>query len=483
MLRQTIRADHPHPASATILANHAADHPHPLGPIIYIASLTGLKKPALLIMKTPGFQRGLLIFAMSVLLAIAAFCGYKVHTLSSRAESIRFDYSNTNNISFGVLSINKWRDLVIGSVTHQIQDFTLSPAEKDSLEKEITQLLNGLVEKGDSTINAPKKSIGGKLQQLAYHAFVKKDRLKKMIPGFSQKITDDALKPSSKRRLKYLATNKLEDLSQGIYDSAKTAQEKTLDSIYQRYNVDSDSAFQKYTDTTLPQLQHSTYAYTWIMLSVVVVVLGLWYLLRKQTQLYVAFYIMSILIALVFLLVGLTTAMIDIDARINSINFQLLGETISFKDQVIFFQSKSILDVVHILISTGKYDSIFVGVLILAFSILFPITKLLCTGITILSQRKWAKNKFVHYFAFQSGKWSMADVMVVAIFMAYIGFNGILQSQMGYLNHQSDAFTSIATNKTSLQPGYIIFVTFVLFGLTLSQILKIITSADAGSTH
>jgi len=194
--------------------------------------------------------------------------------------------------------------------------------------------------------------------------------------------------------------------------------------------------------------------------------------LRKQRHLFVTFYILSIAIALVLLLVGLTTAMIDIDARINSLNFQLLGETVSFKNQVIFFQSKSILDVVRILISTGKYDSIFVGILILVFSILFPIAKLLSTGISLLSRRKWGKNKFIHYFAFQSGKWSMADVTVVAIFMAYIGFNGILQSQMGYLNHQSDTFTSIATNQTSLQPGYIIFVTFVLFGLTLSQILK-----------
>ncbi len=175
-----------------------------------------------------------------------------------------------------------------------------------------------------------------------------------------------------------------------------------------------------------------------------------------------------------FLLVGLTTAMIDIDARINSLSFELLGETVSFKNQVIFFQSKSILDVVRILMATGKYDSIFVGILILAFSILFPIAKLLSTGISLLSQRKWAKNKVIHYFAFQSGKWSMADVTVVAIFMAYIGFNGILRSQMGYLNTHSESFTSIATNQTSLQPGYIIFVTFVVFGLALSQILKMI---------
>jgi hypothetical protein len=425
-------------------------------------------------MKTPLFQRGLLILAMSGLLAAVAYSGYKVHTLSDQAEAIRRDYSATNNISFGILSVNKWRDLVIASVSREIQDFTLTPAEKDSLEKEVTQLLNGLIDKGDSAMNAPKKSIGGKLQKLAYQTFVRKRQIRKMVPGFSHKLTDEMLQPGSKRRLKYLARNKLEDLGQDIYDSSKDADQKSLDSIYQRYHLDSDSAFQKYTDATLPVLQRTTYTYTYIILAAVLVVIGLWCLLRKQRHLYVAFYILSIAIALVLLVVGLTTAMIDIDARINSLNFELLGETVSFKNQVIFFQSKSILDVVRILISTGKYDSIFVGILILAFSILFPVAKILSTGVSLLSQRKWAKNKIIHYFAFQSGKWSMADVTVVAIFMAYIGFNGILQSQMGYLNVHSDAFTSIATNQTSLQPGYIIFVTFVLFGLALSQILKMI---------
>src|ERR1700722_12758759 len=216
-------------------------------------------------MKAPQLQRGLLILVMIALLAVVAFCGYKVHTLSNQAEAIRRDYSTTNNISFGILSVNKWRDLVVASVSHEIQDFTLTPAEKDSLEKEVTQLLNGMIAKGDSAINAPKKSIGGKLQQLAYHAFVKKKRLQKMVPDFSRKLTNEMLEPGSKRRLKYLAQNKLEDLSQDIYDSSKNADQKTLDSIYQRYNLNSDTAFQKYTDTTLPILQRNSYTYTYIM--------------------------------------------------------------------------------------------------------------------------------------------------------------------------------------------------------------------------
>lgn len=80
----------------------------------------------------------------------------------------------------------------------------------------------------------------------------------------------------------------------------------------------------------------------------------------------------------------------------------------------------------------------------------------------------------VEFFAFKSGKWSMADVMVIAIFMAYIGFNSILTEQMKNLNMNSESFNSIATNQTSLQPGYIVFGCFVLFSLILSTILHAI---------
>ena len=72
----------------------------------------------------------------------------------------------------------------------------------------------------------------------------------------------------------------------------------------------------------------------------------------------------------------------------------------------------------------------------------------------------------------------MADVNVVAIFMAYIGFKGIPDSQLESLNMRTDSLASVSTNETSLQPGFILFVAFVLFGLILSSILQWITTAE-----
>ena len=231
----------------------------------------------------------------------------------------------------------------------------------------------------------------------------------------------------------------------------------------------------------LDGLHERSYFFTYVMLGIMIFFLMMWWVLRNQKSLHTPFFILSVLLTLIVLFVGLTSPMIEIDARIKEMSFLLIGERISFHDQVIFFQSKSIVDVVRILIETGKYDSAIVGILILVFSIVFPIGKLLATKLYLLGNEKWRNNKVIQFFAFKSGKWSMADVNVVAIFMAYIGFKGILDSQLAGLNMKTDSLASISTNETSLQPGFILFVAFVLFGLILSVILQKITTIQSES--
>jgi type III secretory pathway component EscR len=55
--------------------------------------------------------------------------------------------------------------------------------------------------------------------------------------------------------------------------------------------------------------------------------------------------------------------------------------------------------------------------------------------------------------------------------MAYIGFKGILDTQLATMNVKTDSLASVSTNQTSLQPGFILFVAFVVFSLILSEIL------------
>jgi len=413
--------------------------------------------------------RLLLIIAMLPVVAYTAWLGYNMYLTSRQRVVLKNDYAELNNIQYGLLSVDKWRDNITEIVNDQIQHFEFSENQEDTLKKEINKILNALITQAVEMINEKQKNVGAKIKKAAFNAFINVDNIRARVPEFSKTILNEIKKPRSKQRLKFLAKDKLEDFAEQTRDSI--TETSRYDSLLAKYNVTTAEDFNKTITERETELQDKSYNYTFMILGIMVLFIATWLLTRKMNALYTPLFTLSVLLALTVLLTGLSTPMIEIDARIKQINFILIGKDIQFHDQVLFYQSKSIIDVVNILLATHKPDSIFVGLLLLVFSILFPVAKLLATKIHLLASHRWRNSRVIKFFAFKSGKWSMADVMVVAIFMAYIGFKGILDGQV---QKMSDA-TTIATNKTSLQPGFILFIAFVLFGLILSVILKNIT--------
>lgn len=419
----------------------------------------------------------LLILGLGLLLCGEGYFGYRLNKLSGQQEVIKEDYSNVNNITLGLFSVEQWRDKVAGIVNHQVRHFKLTRKQKKQLQTEVEQIIYALINKAEALVTKPQKSLGGKLKVFAVKTFVNTDKIKAQVPGFAKTIIAKIDNPASKNKLSDMALGKFAQVQQqsSYIDSSITANDSLTNKMYSKYHVSSPDQFNSKLITSLDRIRTITYDYSFAMLGCVIVVLMVWWLLRKRVDLHAALFVMSLLFAFILLAVGLTASMIEVDARIKSLDFVLLGEHVVFKNQVLFFQSKSILDVVEVLVKQPAVDSIAVGIMILVFSILFPIMKLSSTGIHLLSRKSIAENRFIKYFAFQSGKWSMADVIVIAILMVYIGLNGLLESQLASLNLRSNFLTIITTNNTALQPGYIIFISFVLYGLILSTILKFIT--------
>ena len=421
--------------------------------------------------------RALLIFIGGILLTIAIWSGLQVHTLSGERAEIKKDYSILNNITFGLLSVNAWRDHIVKVVTNRIDDFEFTAEQDKALKYEVSQILHAVINKADSLVDRKQKSLGGKLKKFAIKTLVNEDKIHARVPEFAETIVNELKKPKNKEKVKFIARSKLEEFGTITYDSTNDISRS--ETILAKYDVPDVPTFNNNSAILLEGLQRRAYFFTYVILGIMILFLIMWWVLRNQRPLHSIFFVISVLLTFVVLFVGLTSPMIEIDARIKEMSFLLIGERISFHDQVIFFQSKSIVDVVRILLETGKYDSAIVGMLILIFSIVFPIGKLLATKCYLLGNEKWRNNKVIQFFAFKSGKWSMADVNVIAIFMAYIGFKGILDTQLASLNLKTDSLASISTNETTLQPGFILFVAFVLFGLILSVILQKITAAEA----
>lgn len=422
-----------------------------------------------------NLQRILLILFAGGLLGIAGWSSYLVYKYSSEAAEIKKDYSELNSITHGIMSVNIWRDHLTNMVLNRIDEFEFTEEQEDTLVLQVENLLTAGIDKGSSLMDQKQKTIKGKLRKFAVRTLVPEDKIRALVPMFAQTMVDEIQKPENKEALKYVIKSKLQEYSDLTHDDSEVAVLR-LKALFDKYEVADLKGFNLKTAEDIRELEAQTYFHTNILLGIILAFLLLWLLLRNQKSLHNPLFIIAVLLALVVLFAGLTAPMIEIDARFQQVNFQLIGEQIIFNDQVIFFQSKSILQVIGILFETGKVDSFFVGILILAFSIIFPVAKLISTQIYLAGNQKLRKNKILKFFAFKSGKWSMADVYVIAIFMAYIGFQGILDHQLSNLNMETESLVSISTNKTSLQPGFILFIGFVLFSLILSTILNKITS-------
>jgi hypothetical protein len=185
-------------------------------------------------------------------------------------------------------------------------------------------------------------------------------------------------------------------------------------------------------------------------------------------------YMLLVWLLILLLIVGVTTPMIDMEAKVIHMRFVLMGHSLHFENQVLFFQSKSILDVFWIMMTYKDIQMKFVGILLITFSILFPLFKIVSSLGYYYDFHSARKNPVIRFFVLKSGKWSMADVMVVAIFMAYIGFNGIVTSQFEQLSTSASApeLELLTTNGTALQAGYYLFMTYTLLALFLSGFLK-----------
>ena len=419
-----------------------------------------------------GLPNIILILVLSILLCGEAYFGYQLHSLSRQQAQIKEDYSTFNNITFGLFSVDQWRDKIAAIINQEVADFTITRKQQKVMQAGVERQLHALISKAVAQINKPQKTFAGRLKKYAFNKIVDADELQAQVPAFAKTIITKINSPSSQRRLKNITTSKLNQLGAQTYDSTETATTALTNAMFQKYRVTNTDEFNKTINGQLASMRTVMYNYAWAMLACVLVALGLRWFLRKQVNLHPALFIVLLLFAFILLAVGITASIIEVDARIETLNFMLLGEKVAFENQVLFFQSKSIFNIVEVLLNQPKPDAVLVGILILVFVILFPVLKLVATGIHVLSTKKIAENKVVKYFAFESGKWNMADVMVVGILMTYIGLNGILESQLSNLNIKNSFLTATTVNYSSLQPGYFIFVGFVVYGIVLSAILK-----------
>jgi hypothetical protein len=407
-----------------------------------------------------------LILSLIIIIASGVLCQQIIsNSLSSQRD--KNDYAELNSVKYGLLSIDEWKRQVTEILAEEINKLYLSKANERVLRKHIEVLLNTLIDDVDKKIRKENAdTAGGKITQSFINIFVNLDEIKKGIPEYAKAVIHEMTKAKSRRQIKAVLNKQLEQYSDRTFDIQNTPQLSLI--MFRTESADIAEARIKLKE--LITVKHDLIvkeAGLLILLSVILFAMSGF----SKLPLTPPGYIFLILSLAMLLIAGVTTPTIDMEATISQMNFMLIGHPIHFENQVLYFQSKSILDVFWIMITHKDIQMKLVGVLLITFSIVFPLLKIISSLGYYFNFRNLKENAVIRFFVLKSGKWSMADVMVVAIFMAYIGFNGIITSQLGHLNTTDQELVILTTNGTSLQPGYYLFLTYTLLALLLTGFL------------
>ena len=415
-----------------------------------------------------------------VLLATAAVFTNRLDIDMHANRQRRIDLAEIRDIRYGLLNATVWAERIAPIFSRKIEALDLT-ANKEALRPSIEKMVDGMIVQAGGIIRTQitNKSLGIFGAQISQFLapLLNVDSLRAHVPQFTDTVISELGKPEAKQAIQQAMKKALFESSATTFAEVDMTQHAAL---LKQYGCTTGDQCQALLPRTIAAEESRIGRYAVAVLAMAAAAFAL--ILIRRPPVEKSETVVLALFCAVLLYAGLRNPMIDIDASISRLSFQLSGEPIEFKDQVLFFQSKSILDVVRLLFETGELGMVTVGLMVLAFSVIFPIAKLGASALYCYRVRGLERNRLVQFFALKSGKWSMADVLVVALFMAYIGFDGVVSTQLKDLRISTAGLDVFTTNGTTLQAGFFLFLGFCIAGMLLGTAL-LRASSKTGADH
>lgn len=408
-----------------------------------------------------------LILSVIILIAISVL-SFKIIQLSKDNQKYKHYYAEINHFKYGLFSVDTWKSKLSVIISEEIDELYLTRQNKKEIKKHLEKQLGVLIDKMIQKMKEENyKTTEGWLKQGFIDSFINVAEIKKGIPEYADAIMKEMSSSKTEAQIKGMLKEKIDSYMQETFD---IREDNLKTAIIARSGAYTEAEAKKIIRDKIAdnnQIISKFSLYLGILACFLFVMEGF-----SKGALRQAHYFILIFSLLMLLSVGVTTPMIDMEAKISKLAFMLFDHPIEFEDQILYFQTKSILDVFWIMITHKEFQMKLVGILMVCFSVIFPVFKMLSSIAYYYDYCQARKYKIVQFFVLKSGKWSMADVLVVAIFMAYIGFNGIINSQLDDLKAEAQGLEILTTNGTNLQPGFYVFLTYTILAMFLSGFLK-----------
>jgi hypothetical protein len=396
--------------------------------------------------------------AAAILLLPAIWFSWKTVDGLAARRLIRTDLAEIENARYGILSADQWRTIIGPMLNAQIDQLDFKGQSKN-LRPQVQRALNALLDKMDA--DKPSGIQG---------MFVSKmiASLRPKVPEYTNVVMAQLVNKGTEKGFKDSIRGVLANAVANTFGNTDMT---TYNAILRHYGCASGAACEQTLDQQIAvadtQLNRD---YLTVLacaaLAFILLMIGTPALSRAAVVV-----LMSFCIAMG--VGGVLSPMLEVEVRVTKIDATLLGTPIEFRDQSLYYRSKTVYEVFQTLIHMGRPEMSVVGVLVILFSVVFPTLKMLALAASLFRPTLLRTNRIVKVLAFELSKWSMADVMVLAIFMSFVAFNGVIGSAFDGLRSVPNVQqVLIPTNASKILPGYYLFIGFCVSSILLSRKLQ-----------
>jgi hypothetical protein len=427
--------------------------------------------------------------AVILLLPAIWFSWQTVNGLTAR-RLVRTDLAEIEHARYGILSADQWRGIIGPMLEAQVDNLNLN-GQSTSLRPMVERSLYALLDNIKTQMTTPQPaSPGAKAQgtpgaakpMLANPMIVNMivASLRPHVPEYTDVVMKELAKPQTQKSFKDSIRGVLAD---AVKNTFGTTDMTTYNAILKHYGCSSGAVCEVTLGNQIAQADSQLNRDYLIVLASAA--LGFILLMAGRPTLSRGAVVVLMLFCIAMLVGGVLSPMLEVEVRVTKIDATLLGTPIEFRDQSLYYRSKTVLEVFQTLIQMGRPEMTMVAVLLILFSVVFPALKMLALAASLFRPALLRTSRIVRLFAFDLAKWSMADVLALAIFMSFVAFNGVIGSSMEGLRDMPNVNqVMIPTNASKILPGYYLFIGFCISSIILSKKLErgIATGASAESS-
>ncbi|MEO8589140.1 MAG: paraquat-inducible protein A [Flavobacteriales bacterium] len=372
-----------------------------------------------------------------------------------------------SSITYGLFNPDQWKEVLTAIVTKKIEDFQITDDNREQLKKQVVEMLTKVIGEVEDVMDESNKKHGftGLVRGVLKDMLVDMKDIKAGIPRYADQILDYLNDPKSRDEIKGFVMDRIDSMA---VKTVGTVDYSVFESTLARNGMTDKVACIEHLRLVRSDAHRATTIYGSALLLIMASMLTILFSRRENGSWELGTLVIT---AMILLVTALTLPMIDIEATIADFSFYLIGEPVVFKDQVLFYQSKSILQVVRLLLKGPDAGLVFVAVLVFSFSVLIPFMKLITSFVVAMRERE-PTHWLPRFLVLKSSKWSMADVLVVALFMAYLGFNGVVNGELRELREYSTLVHIMTTNNSTLEFGFYLFTGYCITGLLISLLIE-----------